>query len=459
MLHALSSQKLSPPALLAYAYVFLCGGPYGIELAVASGGALAAIAGLVVFAALWALPQALLAAELTAAFPEAGTVVVWMTRGVGRRWAAVGAGCFAASQILDVAVWPGQVAAYGAALAPALTPGSASSAAAQIALVVLVTGANLLGVGVVAAAAAASLAVTIVPFFVLPFVALARGVPFDASAVVATPPLGPAPLASLASILLWTFQGFFSVANVAGSARDPQTAFPPVLLAVTALIVLTYALPIAYGVMLVPADEWAVGSLAAVGAAASPAVGTYVTLGAVCGNLMGGLAGTQLYALFLARVARSGLLPLGALGRALAWSRGGDADGPPTGAVLFLGASTLALMFLDFSHVVATDTLLNLAGFCVVAVSFLRLRAREPDLPRPFRVPCGDAGARAVGGLCLAFAAVMTAVTAAGEWYAVVATAAVAVALYFAAGHAAERPHDDGSAEGSAPLIYGEEPS
>ena len=455
MLHAFSSKKLSPLALLGFSYVFLCGGPYGIELAVASGGALAAIVGLCLFAVLWALPQALLAAELTAAFPEAGTVVVWLTRGVGRRWAAVGAGCFAASQILDVAIWPGQVAAYGASLAPALAPGSATSAAVQIVLVVLVTGANLLGVGVVAAASVVSLVITVVPFVILPFVALARRVPFDVTAVAATPPLGSAALASLASSLLWTFQGFFSVANIAGSARDPQTMFPPVLLAVTSLIVLTYALPIVYGVMLIPANEWAVGSLAAVGAAAAPAVGTYVSLGAVCGNVMGGLAGTQLYALFLARVARSGLLPLGRLGRALAWSRGGDGEEcPPTGAILFLGASTLALMFIDFTHVVATDTLLNLAGFSVVAVSFLRLRALEPDLPRPFRVPCGIAGARAVGGLCLAFTAIMMAVTAAGEWYAIVATAVVAAALFVAAGYVA-----DGADGVSEQLITREESS
>ena len=427
-------ERLSFCGVFALAFVFLCGGPYGIEPAVGAGGALLSIAGLFAFALLWALPQALLAAELTAAMPEQGSVVLWLERGVGRRWAAVGAGCLVLSQVFDLAIFTGQVVGYAAELYPALRAGSAAAIATQVALCCAVAAANLAGLGVVSSVLVLSLAVTCTPFVLAPVVAAARGVAFDARAILAQPPQTAASLAALGSTLLWTYQGVFNVCNVAGAIDDAQRVYPRVLVAVTALLVVTYVVPIAYGVALLPDPaSWGVGAFSVVGRAAAPWVGRWVLVGACVANTMGGLSGMALYSTLLARVAERRLLPLGAAGRALARTSG---RGVPVVSVLFFAATTLGLQFLDFTHIVATDTMLNLAGFSVIAVAFLRLRAVEPELARPFRVPGGELGARAVGCACLVFAALMSAIIAAGEWYAVVATAGSAALLYAAAGRA-----------------------
>jgi amino acid transporter len=459
--------KLSATALLALGYGFLCSGPYGVEPAVGAAGCLYALVGLILFAVVWALPQALVAAELTTAMPSSGSVVLWMERGVGRRWCAVGAGCLVLSQAFDLAIWPGQVVGYAGQLYPPLQPGTPGAAAAQVALVLAVGAANLAGVSVVAHVALASLLVTVGPFIVLPAVALARGVPWDAAAITAAPPaVPPAALASLASILLWTYQGCYNLANVAGATSDPQRVYPRVLLGVTGLMAGTYAVCVAIGVALVPAQaRWDVGTFAAVGEAAAPWLGQWVLVGACTANLMGGLSGLSLYAFMLQRFAASELVPLGAAGATLAAAAGEPGAcriparaGVPAAAVLFFTATTLGLQFLDFTHIVATDTTLNLTGFAVMAAAFLRLRHAEPDMPRPFKVPGGALGGNAVGGACLLFAAGMAVTVAAGEWYAVVATAAAAGGLWVWAGWADEKVGGGvcEDAEGAAQLLAGE---
>jgi amino acid transporter len=458
---------LSAVALLALGYGFLCSGPYGVEPAVGAAGCLYAVIGLLLFAAVWALPQALVAAELTTAMPSSGSVVLWMERGAGRRWAAVGAGCIVLSQMFDLAIWPGQVVGYAGQLYPPLQPGTPGATVVQVVLVAAVGAANLAGVSVVAHVALASLVVTVGPFVVLPAVALVRGVPWDAAAIVAAPPaVPPAALANLASVLLWTYQGFYNLSNVAGSIRDPQRVYPRVLLGVAGLMAFTYAASVAVGVALVPAQaQWDVGTFAAVGEAAAPWLGQWVLVGACAANLMGGLSGLSLYAFMLQRFAASKLVPLGAAGAALAAAAGEPGCGArmparagvPAAAVLFFTATTLGLQFLDFTHIVATDTMLNLTGFAVMAVAFLRLRHTEPDMVRPFRVPGGALGGRVVGWVCLLFAAGMAVIVAAGEWYAIAVTAAAAGGLWVWAGWAdtvaaGGDDEEDKGAEGDALL-------
>lgn len=448
-----TAARLSPLALLCFTYAYISSGPYGIEPAVGAGGPLLTLIGLVVFAVCWALPQALLAAELTAAMPQQGSVVLWLERGVGRRWAAVGAGCLVLSQVFDLAIFSGQVVAYASQIYPALGAQTVAAIVTQIALVAAVAAANLAGLGVVTSVLVGSLLITVTPFALAPIVAAARGVQFDASAVIAQPPQSASSLAALASMLLWTYQGFFNVSNVAGSIDDAQRAYPRVLVSVTLLLVVTYAVPIIYGVALLPdTSAWGVGTFSDVGSAAAPWVGQWVLVGACVANTMGGLSGMALYSTLLARVAERRLLPLGAVGAALART---SQRGVPFYSIIFFTVTTMGLQFLDFTNIVAADTMLNLAGFAVVAVAYLRLRVIEPDLARPFRVPGGELGARVVGGACLVFAALMSLIIVAGEWYAVVVTAVSAGVFYVAAGFAVNEVEDAGvdADAGHSPLM------
>ena len=53
-------------------YFNVCGGPWGIEEVVSDAGPLPGVIGLAVFPLLWALPVALVTAELSSAYPDDG---------------------------------------------------------------------------------------------------------------------------------------------------------------------------------------------------------------------------------------------------------------------------------------------------------------------------------------------------------------------------------------------------
>lgn len=79
----------------------------------------------------------------------------------------------------------------------------------------------------------------------------------------------------------------------------------------------------------------------------------------------------------------------------------------PTHAVLFIGAlSVLAPLFGRQMLVWLVDAggLNIVVAFFVVALSFLALRRREPDMPRPFRVSAGPVVGWAAAGLSLGLA-------------------------------------------------------
>lgn len=70
--HAVPDRTISLCGLIAFAYIGVCGGPFGLEGAVQAGGALLTLVGIGVISVAWALPQALITAEMATAFPING---------------------------------------------------------------------------------------------------------------------------------------------------------------------------------------------------------------------------------------------------------------------------------------------------------------------------------------------------------------------------------------------------
>jgi amino acid transporter len=66
-------------------------------------------------------------------------------------------------------------------------------------------------------------------------------------------------------------------------------------------------------------------------------------------------------------------------------------------AILALGLAWSLSLGLSFDRLVMLDILLYGASLVLEFLALIVLRWREPDLPRPFRVPGGFTGAVAVG--------------------------------------------------------------
>lgn len=75
-MHAVPVRSMTWWGLASFTYVCVCGGPFGLEAAVNSGGALITVLAIPVLAIIWELPQALMTAEMATTFPDNGGVVV-----------------------------------------------------------------------------------------------------------------------------------------------------------------------------------------------------------------------------------------------------------------------------------------------------------------------------------------------------------------------------------------------
>jgi len=73
--------------LVGVTFFAVCGGDYGIEDSVGSGGVGLSLIALLVLPWVWSLPIALMTAELSSMIPEAGGYVVWAHRAFGPFWA------------------------------------------------------------------------------------------------------------------------------------------------------------------------------------------------------------------------------------------------------------------------------------------------------------------------------------------------------------------------------------
>ena len=379
--------RLTWPQLALFAYTLQCAGSYGVEQAVGAAGALGVIVGLIVFGLLWALPQALITAELSSAFPKSGSSLYWVQAALGERLAFVNAVCLSTGMVIDAAIWPGLLTSYASALVPALAD-PATAFALQLACVVLVCAANVAGVRVLVVASALTLCATVTPFLLFAPAAAALGQPFDFGAAAAAPALVPGGGGAVVFLttILWSFQGLPNVGSLAAEVRDPQRAFPRAMVLLVALIILSYAVPCFLGVALQPdLSQWSEGYFSTLLAGIAPWLGVSITVGSSVAMLSAGLTSTAVYARFIAAAAAEGYLPLPLLGRQRA-----TRFRTPVPAIVLLSCTTLALSTVSFAGLLALDTMLNVVSLFLVVASFLRLRLARPDLPRPFRVPFGS---------------------------------------------------------------------
>ena len=90
------------------------------ELIVRAGGPLLALSGLVVFTLLWSVPEAIMTAELSAAYPEAAGFAAWTNAAFGPFLAWIDSWCSWSSGVIDNAVYPGLLLDYVAHIVPAV---------------------------------------------------------------------------------------------------------------------------------------------------------------------------------------------------------------------------------------------------------------------------------------------------------------------------------------------------
>jgi amino acid transporter len=402
-------------------YILVSGGSFGIEDMVSSSGPGLTILLLILLPVFWSLPMALIASELGSALPGEGGFYVWARRALGDFWGFQTAWWWSLSIFVDSSVYIVLGVNYLQNWLHFTTTTKYIICWAIIALFALM---NIIGVRLIALSSTVFSIIILAPFFVLIVVGLAKWNfnPLTPVTVPGAPFFGTGGVFALGLALgVWMYSGYESMSTLSGEIRNPQKVIPRALMLAVPFIILMYALP-------------TIASLAGYGhwdTFATQAGGGYVSFVEVGKSLGGSALGVALLAsallgnlaLYLDYLA-SGARPLFAIAADGLFPKSvstvSGRFGTPIAAILLMAFINAILIIGKFRNLVTIDVILFISSYALIFISAVRLRVKEPELKRPFRVPLGTAGmiAMIIPPLCIvAFTIYVNAIDRSTEWF------------------------------------------
>ena len=376
---ARSPGKLRPLQLAAVIFLTVSGGPYGLESLFTYVGNHGALLLLVLTPLFWDVPTILTVLELNSLMPVTGGYYQWVKHALGLRWAFFEGWWTWLYTFCDLAIYPVLFVGYVSFFIPEIAVYKL-----PICLFIIWSSAllNIIGIVPVGRASMVLSIVVLVPFlivFVLSF--LHPGAPVPAQSLKG---IGFSPFALGLYTVMWNYIGWDNATTYAGEVSRPIRSY------VTSVSI---ALFLAVGI-------YALSALAVARSGIDPAAlagGQFPALGVLVGGrwlgmlvAAGGMASTfGLYSAVLLSVSRvpqvmadDQLLPnaLCTLHRRF---------GTPYASIIASSLIVSVLVIFSFSDLVVMDIILYGAGLALEFLALIILRNREPQRPRPFKIPLG----------------------------------------------------------------------
>ncbi len=375
--------------LVAATFFMVSGGTYGTEDIVHGAGYGRAILILILTPLLWSLPTAFMIGELSSALPFEGGYYAWVRRALGNFWGFQEAWLSLVASIFDMAIYPTLFVAYLTRMFPWFQENNRGWWVA-LAVVIACALLNIAGVKVVSLT-------SLWLFLALsaPFVAIVLLAPFKLGALanaVTKPTTSTVDILGGLLICMWNYMGWDNASTIAAEVERPQRTYPRAMLVAVCIVAVSYVLPFAAMWMTgLKATAWETGSWADI---AGLLGGPLLRIGVVLGGIISAFgmfnALVMSYSRLPLAMAQDGMLP-GIFGKLHKRSKA------PWVAILALAAGWAMCLGLGFARLVTLDILLYGASLLLEFVALAVLRFREPELPRPFRVPGGLFGAIAIG--------------------------------------------------------------
>ncbi len=387
-------RKLRLIPLIAATYFMVSGGPYGLEDVIGKAGYMRALLILLVVPFLWSLPTGLMIGELTSAIPAEGGYFIWVYRALGRFWGFQEAWLSLAASVFDMAIYPVTFVIYLGRIAPDWTVGYRGTLWA-LAVIVACTLWNLRGATSVGEGSALLFCVLLAPFVILTGVALWHWRAHGTGALL-TPVTTSRDLPGAIAVAMWNYMGWDNASTVAGEVENPQRNYPRAILGAVCLVAVTYFVPlVAVGLAGLDPTQFSTGAWTD---AARLIAGPTLALAVVAGGMINGAGMFNPLMMSYARVPSAMAHPLGGEARLLPriFARTNRYGVPYVALVACAATWALALRF-SFERLISIDLVLYGAALLLEFIALVVLRRREPDLPRPFRIPGGDLGAILVG--------------------------------------------------------------
>jgi amino acid transporter len=383
------SVRLTLWPLVAATFFMVSGGTYGTEDIVHGAGYGRAILILLLTPVLWSLPTAFMIGELSSALPFEGGYYAWVRRAMGNFWGFQEAWLSLVASIFDMAIYPTLFVLYLNRLFPWFAEGH-RGVMVGLAVVIVCALLNIAGVRVVSTT-------SLWLFFALsaPFILIVAIAPFKLGALataVTKPTTSSVDILGGLLICMWNYMGWDNASTIATEVERPQRTYPRAMLAAVVIVAVSYILPVAAMWMTgLSSSAWETGFWADI---AGLLGGPLLRIGLALGGMISGFgmfnALVMSYSRLPLAMAQDGMLPR-VFGKLQPRSRA------PWVAIVVCAVGWAMCLGLGFERLVTIDILLYGASLSLEFIALIVLRFREPDLPRPFRVPGGMFGAFAVG--------------------------------------------------------------
>lgn len=387
-------RALSLSAIVSIIFFNVCGGAYAVEDILAAGPGFAVLL-MLVTPLVWSVPIALICAELGTAIPEEGGYYAWSKRALGP-FGAFCQGWWAwLYTFIDIGLYPTMFCDYLAYLAPQFDADADGSfwlrKGLMIAMIWGFVLLNLCGSRTVGHFSKLFFVLVMSPFVILIVVGLyqglTRGFPFNPVTpwLSSEKTLGAA-LSAAIPVVLWNYMGWDSVSTIAGEMENPRRHYPRALAISVLLIAGVYVVPPLVGLAWLGTTNftWETGAWST---AAEQIVGPWL------GHFMSAMGMVSAVGLYAALVLVYSRVPFvmaqdGYLPKSLIKTNGRDA---PWVSLIVSGVlyTVVILTFHRLGDMASAAVTVYAGMMSLELLSFLVLRRREPDLPRPFRVPGG----------------------------------------------------------------------
>ena len=356
----------------------VAGGPYGLEDLIGKAGYRATLVILLLTPLLWSIPTALMVSELTAALPCEGGFYVWVRRGLGRFWGFQESWLTLTGSVFEMALYPTLFVAYLSRFAPQYASGY-RAVGLELALIGFCVGWNILGARAVGEGSIWLNALLFSPFLAIIFIGATRKPP-----VTALVPVRHMDLAGGIVIAMWNYMGWDNLSTIADEVDQPQTTYPLAMFGSVTLVIASYLFPVmAVAAARLDPGTWTTGSWVDAGQALG---GSILALAVTAAGMIGALGSFGSLMLSFTRLpavmAADGFLPR-------AFTRHHPKTGAPWVAIVGCAVAWAACLPLGFFRLLILDVLLTGSSILLEFGALIALRIREPNLPRPYRIPGG----------------------------------------------------------------------
>ena len=372
-------------------YVLLCGGPFGTEEMVPDAGPGLAILVLALMGIFWAVPYAMLVAEMVTKLPLQGGTYQWISRSLSPFWTFQFTYMEWLTWVLDAALYPPLVAAY---LTRALfdimhlqdaQPGRMLQWSICLVVVWGCMWLNIRGVKSVGGTSVWMAVIQIVPIVAIIILGWKH---MSFSNLTPIIPEGESFWAALRIACiwgLWNYSGYAGLATASEEIVEPEKNYPRVLAGFLPITMIIYILPLVIALGVTPDwSNWKIGHLSTVALALGGIWLSVPFLIAAQSSNIGLFNNEQLV---MSRIpfamARDGLLP-----RAL--TKLHPKYGTPVLILIIQGVIySLLTFFFEFHYLLEVSTWLSLPIYFLTFAMPIILRVKHPELKGRFEIPGG----------------------------------------------------------------------